>query len=287
MTSPTAPTPQLRALTDEQRRAYAEDGYVVLPAVFGPDELAALRAESDRLVDLLVNASLALGEVSPRLDLRADERGTVLLKVQPLSDVSTLFRDVANDPRLLGPMRDILGCEPLLLEEKLNGKERLGIDRDALPVRDWAPEFSFHTDLHYFALDGYPETTMSSAIALDDCTPDNGPLRFVPGSHRKADWPLAGGWPPVLAPGLFDEADQVPLLCPAGTVVLFHGRIAHASSPNRTDAPRRLLIYSHFPATHDVAPDARNRDLRVAGQAHEARYAEALAAGYQPQPVRW
>jgi hypothetical protein len=280
-------TPTTRVLTEDQRRAYDEDGFVVLPAVFSADELAAMRAESDQLVDRLVNASLALGETSPRLDIRADDRGAVLLKMQPLSDVSTVFRDVANDPRLLDPMRDILRCEPLLLEEKLNGKERIRLEPGELDISDWAPEFSFHTDMHYFAFDGYPETTMSSAIALDDCTPDNGPLRFVPGSHRKLDWPMAGGWPPVLAPGLFDDADQVPLLCPAGTVVLFHGRVAHASSPNNTDEPRRLLIYSHFPSTHDVDPDVRNRALRGRGQAHEERYVERLAAGYQPRPIRW
>jgi hypothetical protein len=274
MTVPTIPV-----LTDEQRREYDENGFVVLPALFAADELAAMRAESDRLVDLLVNASLALGETDPRLDVRADERGPVLLKTQPLSDVSSLFRDVANDPRLLDPMRAILGCEPLLLE-------RLRLDRAALPIRQWAPEFDFHTDLHYFALDGYPESTLSSAIAIDACTPENGPLRFVPGSHRRLDWPLAGGWPPVLAPGLFDEAEQVELLCPAGTVVVFHGRVAHASSPNKTDQPRRLLIYSHYPSTHDVEPDARNRGLRARSQEFEARYAERLADGYDTVPVR-
>src|SRR5690242_10523346 len=117
-------------LTDEQRDQYFEDGFVVLPSLFGADELAAMRAESDRLADELVNASLALNEVSPRLDLRSDDRGTILLKVQPLSDVSDLFDEVAHDDRLLAPMRDILGCEPRLLEEKLNGKERLSIAAD-------------------------------------------------------------------------------------------------------------------------------------------------------------
>ena len=278
--------PTTHTLTAEQRATYERDGYVVLPEVLRADELAALRAESDRLVDVLVNASLALGEASPRLDIRADKRGPVLLKVQPLSDISELFRDVALDPRLLDPMRDLLGCEPLLLEEKLNGKERLAVDMSALDVRDWSPEFPFHTDLHYFVLDGYPETTLSSAIALDACTPDTGPLRFVPGSHKRSDWPLAGGWPPVLADGLFADDEQVPLVCPAGTVVVFHSRIAHASSPNMTDQPRRLLIYSHFPSTHAVEPDARNRDLRVAGRAHEQRFAEAQRAGYSAVPVR-
>jgi hypothetical protein len=271
-------------LSDEQRAAYERDGYVVLPDVFGPAELEELRAESDRLVDSLVNASLALGELSPRLDIRLAGDDPVLVKVQPLSDVSPPFASVAHDNRLLGPMRELLGCEPLLLEEKLNGKEPLDADLRHLGLRAWAPEFPFHTDLHYFVLDGYPEQTLSSAIALDDCTVENGALRFVPGSHLNKEWPIKKEWPPDLEDGLFPEESQVSLVCRAGTVILFHSRAAHASSPNRTDQPRRLLIYSHFPSTHPVEPDARNRDLRLAGQAHEKR--AAAVVGYQPVPVR-
>lgn len=278
----------LEVLTDEQRAAYARDGYVVLPALFTADETGAMAAESDRLVDWLVNASLATGEVSPRIDLRRRPEGVVLLKVQPLADVSPLMRQVSEDDRLLQPMRDLLGCEPLMLEEKLNGKELLALTEDQLgdlPVRPSSDAFPFHTDFHYFYLDGYPPETLSSAIAIDECTRENGALRVVPGSHLQ-DWPLASNWPPYLDEASFPEKDQVYLECPAGTVVLFHSKLAHASSPNTTTQPRRLLIYSHFPSTHDVKPDARNRPLRDAGAEHERRYAEALADGYSPVAVR-
>jgi ectoine hydroxylase len=281
-------TTSLDVLTDEQRETYARDGYLVLPALYRPDETAAMAAESDRLVDLLVNASLATGEVSPRIDLRSRPEGPVLLKVQPLADVSPLLKQVSEDDRLLQPMRDLLGCEPLMLEEKLNGKELLALtseDLGDLPVRPSSDAFPFHTDYHYFYLDGYPPETLSSAIAIDACTRENGALRVVPGSHLQ-EWPLASTWPPYLDEASFPDEDQVYLECPAGTVVLFHSKLAHASSPNTTPEPRRLLIYSHYPATYDVEPDARNRPLREQSAAHEERYAEALAAGYSPVPVR-
>lgn len=276
-------------LSHSERERYERDGYLVFEGLFGFEELAAMRAESDLLVDLLVNASLALGEISPRLDVRrglGSDAAPVLLKVQPVGDISELFTRVSRDPRLLQPMRDLLGCEPLLLEEKLNGKETLGHALEGLPLREASPHFPFHTDLHYFALDGYPEQTLSSVIAIDACTADNGPLVFVPGSHHRRDWPLRGGWPPDLADGLFDDAEQVELLCPPGTVVVFHSRLVHSSRPNRSSAPRRLMIYSHYPSTFTVARDARNGPLRAASRAHEAAYAEKLACDYSPVPVR-
>lgn len=278
------PSP-VAALTPQQREQYAREGYLVLPAVFTPDETAAMAEESNRLADLLVNASLATGEVSPRVDLRSRPEGAVLLKVQPLADVSPLLKQVSEDDRLLQPMRDLLGCEPLMLEEKLNGKELLDCDLGDLPVRPSSDAFPFHTDFHYFYLDGYPPETLSSAIAIDACTKENGALRVVPGSHLR-EWPLASEWPPYLDEASFPEQDQAYLECPAGTVVLFHSKLAHASSPNTTSEPRRLLIYSHYPSTHDVPPDARNRPLREQSAAHEARYEAALAGGFSPVPVR-
>jgi ectoine hydroxylase len=275
----------MTTLTQEQVEAYHRDGYIVLPAVFDSAETEAMAAESDRLVDLLVNASLATGDVSPRVDLRSRPEGAVLLKVQPLADVSPLLRDVSNDDRLLQPMRDLLGCEPLLLEEKLNGKELLDCDLGSLPVRPSSDAFPFHADYHYFYLDGYPPETLSSAIAIDACTKANGALRVVPGSHQR-DWPLASEWPPYLDESSFPESDQVYLECPAGTVVVFHSKLAHASSPNTTSDPRRLLIYSHYPSTYDVPPDARNKPLREVSQVHEQRYQQLLDDGYTPVPVR-
>jgi hypothetical protein len=275
-------------LSADQREAYARDGYIVLPAVFSEAETAAMAAESDRLVDLLVNASLATGEISPRLDLRTRPEGPVLLKIQPLADVSPLLKQVSEDDRLLQPMRDLLGSEPLMLEEKLNGKELLALTEDdlrGLPIRPSSDAFPFHTDYHYFYLDGYPPETLSSAVAIDACTTANGALRVVPGSHLR-DWPLASTWPPYLDETSFPPADQVYLECPAGTVVVFHSKLAHASSPNTTSDPRRLLIYSHYPSTHDVPPDARNAELRAQGKEHEQRYAAVLAGGYAPVPVR-
>jgi hypothetical protein len=281
-------TSATNGLTAQQKQAYARDGFVVLPAVFSPTETAAMAAESDRLADLLVNASLATGEISPRLDLRTRPEGPVLLKIQPLADVSPLLKQVSEDDRLLQPMRDLLGCEPLMLEEKLNGKELLALtaqDLDGLPIRPSSDGFPFHTDYHYFYLDGYPPETLSSAIAIDACTRENGALRVVPGSHLQ-EWPLASDWPPYLDETSFPEEHQVYLECPAGTVVLFHSKLAHASSPNTTSEPRRLLIYSHYPSTYEVEPDARNRPLREQSAVHEQRYAEVLAGGYAPVPVR-
>lgn len=273
------------ALTDEERHAYDRDGFFVRERQLSEDELAALRVESDRLVAWQLDVALALGRTGPRLDLQRQGERTVVRKLQPVADVSDRFAALSADERLVAPLRDLLGCEPVLMEEKLNVKQpvldhdRLG-DLAALTGGDELGDgFGYHTDIAYFWLDGYPRSTLSSAIALDDCTVDNGPLRVVPGSHTRLDWPHRDGWPPLLTDDAVDESTAVDLLVPAGTVMVFHSGLVHSSRPNATDRARRLMIYSHFPSTHTMEPDARNADLRRRSREAEAGSGVALPPG--------
>ena len=82
-----------------------------------------------------------------------------------------------------------------------------------------------------------------------------------------------------VADGLFDDSDRVDVLAPAGSVLLFHSMLLHDSKPNTTDLPRRLMIYSHYPASAQMEEDVRNRGGRVAGQRLEAAYRAMVESG--------
>lgn len=265
------------ALSAEQRDAYEREGYVVVPGALGDGDVAALRRECDRLVELTVDLSLALGELSPRLDVQRRGEAVMLRKIQPVADVSPVFASLAQDPRVVGPVGELLGTAPLLMEEKLNDKRQLP-GTLAIDAGSEGESFPFHTDLAYFWLDGYPRETLSVAVGIDDSTPENGCLRVVPGSHHR-DWPIQEGWPPILVEGAVDDAEVVDVVAPAGSVAIFHSALVHASQENRSGRPRRLVILSYYPETVEVEPDKRNRPLREAAQATERRYADLVASG--------
>jgi len=268
----------MAGLSEEQHSRYQQDGYLVLPAVFNKREVGQMANESSRLAQWQVSISLALGGPTPRLDVQRRNGNVVLRKIQPVNDVSPVFTKYSGDERLVRPLRDLLGCEPVLMEEKLNYKQLLPGNPDVVTGEEGDDSFPFHTDLAYFWLDGYPAETLSSAITIDATTEENGPICVVPGSHRR-DWPIRTDWPPVLVDGAVGDDEAVPLLAPAGSVFIFHSALVHASAPNRTDAPRRLIIFSHYPCTHEAEADKRNRDLRLAGQAAEDRYEELVYSG--------
>jgi ectoine hydroxylase len=286
-----------RLLTNVQLAAFHRDGFVVLPSLFEERELVLLRDAADLIFELAVNATLALGRRYPRMDARFDEDGTLTLrKIQPVNDLSDVIAAVATDERLIAPMRQIMRDEPVLMEEKLNFKQSTrvpGLDLAFLRQSSVNPEvglegFLLHHDWGYYRMQGYPETILSCAVAIDDCA-GRGPIRVIPGSHL-LDVPMANPDPAsgsgVVAAGFFDTVPLVPIDAPAGSVMLFHSKLVHDSQPNRSGLPRRLLIYSHYPKSHDPDgdPDRRNAPTRRYAQGFEAQYRALLANGsYRPR----
>ena len=279
-------------LSSGQIEQFQRDGFIILESVFDMAEVEALRSEARRVLEHVVNASIALRENHPRADFRVNVDGSIRMrKIQPVNDMSAVIASVSSDPRLVEPMRVLMDDEPVLMEEKLNYKQVVPCapsHLDFLPPHELRDEFRLHHDWGYYVQQGYPSNTLSSAVALDDCS-GRGPLRVIPGSHlidaRLIDPDPASGQ------GLVFEEDfaDVPRLSvdmPAGSAIIFHSKLLHDSEPNDSGSPRRLMIYSHYPTSHDggVDPDRRNRWLRDLSADVDARY-EALVASGEFTPV--
>ncbi|MEZ4866246.1 MAG: phytanoyl-CoA dioxygenase family protein [Caldilineaceae bacterium] len=275
----------MSTLTDEQQQFFAENGYLILPAVFNAAEVEAMRAEADAILELIINSSLANGRKSGRLDIRQTSRGVqVVRKIQPINDLGLVLAQASADERFIGPMRAVMGDEPVLMEEKLNYKEPLPEPVTGFEVRMADDNFPVHSDWAYFKAQNYPQNIISSAICLDDCTPESGPIHIWPGSHKehleheKIDNGLQ------VLPHLIDFDGGIDALAPAGSVLLFHALLIHNSRPNLSGKPRRLMIYSHFPAQANMGFDVRNGPTRLRESPYEWAYQRMKVRGeYQDQ----
>jgi ectoine hydroxylase-related dioxygenase (phytanoyl-CoA dioxygenase family) len=97
--------------------------------------------------------------------------------------------------------------------------------------------------------------TCNSMWPLADFTAQNGATRVVPGSHLWGKAPQE-----VLADVMQPHPDEVRLIAPVGTVVVFNGHLWHASSRNDSDAgrPNVTSFWSRRDKTHfDATPDAQ------------------------------
>ena len=263
----------MAALTNEQLTFFQENGYLILPAVFNTEEVRRMRQESDAILELIINSSLANGRKSRRLDIRQLPSGQhIVRKIQPINDLSLVLSEASNDERFVGPLRQIMGEEPVLMEEKLNLKEPLHNPVPEIDVPQAEDGFPVHSDWAYYKAQNYPQTIISSAISMDECTVDCGPLHIWPGSHKEhlEHYSMENGL--QVLPELVDFDGGIDVLAPAGSVMLFSSLLIHNSRPNTSGKPRRLMIYSHFPESANMGFDVRNGPTRFRESPYEWAY---------------
>ena len=89
---------------------------------------------------------------------------------------STPFAKLARHPRMIQPVEDLLQEKLYMHQFKINGK--MAFEGD---VWQWHQDYGtwFNDDLMPSA------RAMNVAIFLDEVTEFNGPLLFIPGSHKK------------------------------------------------------------------------------------------------------
>jgi ectoine hydroxylase-related dioxygenase (phytanoyl-CoA dioxygenase family) len=147
---------------------------------------------------------------------------------------------------------------------QLLGVERLRFWHDQLfykPPRHpgvvaWHQDFSYWTRT-------LPMQHITINIVLDDTSPENGCLHYVPGSHR---WPLLApvsfgqdmeAFRESLPPELRGRFRPVPVPLRAGEASLHHPLMVHGSYGNGSPRPRRAAVLNF------MAPDTRSAEGRM------------------------
>jgi ectoine hydroxylase len=216
---------------------YEEKGYLTIEQLITPEELEAFRAELMRLSDDPV--------------VRADERTIVEAKSQEVRSIfevhkiSEVFKRIANDPRVVGRARQLLGSDVYIHQSRVNFKP--GFE---------GKDFMWHSDFEtWHAEDGMPRMrAVSISISLTDNYSFNGPLMIMPGSHKeyiscdgntpadnyKKSLVMQGAGVPDKAI-LTEFADRFGidvLEGRAGGAIMFDCNCMHASNGNVTPFPR-------------------------------------------------
>jgi hypothetical protein len=128
---------------------------------------------------------------------------------------------------------------------------------------------TWHQDLHYWGLEGEDEVT--AWVALSPATPQSGCMRFVPGSHRQiVDHRDTFDEANLLTRGQelaveVNESDAVDVVLAPGEFSLHHGRVFHASEPNRSDDRRIGLAIRYIATRMQTAGGAEMTAMLVRG----------------------
>jgi len=222
-------------LESEQLDVFQRDGQLTVPDLFGAEQI------DGALTDL------AQWDAEFRVTLTDEDRQWYL---EDPTDPSSPFRKL-DDPVFHRNAFRELAITSALVEavEQLIGA---GVSVVFSQVFCKAPEVGgpkpVHQDNFYFAPSD-TDALLTTWIALDAATEENGCLHYGLGSHRE---PVLEHTAPEDAPfnlqvpaELATKYPMTPAPVPRGGVSIHHGNTLHQSSANRSAHPRRAVTF-HF-----------------------------------------
>jgi ectoine hydroxylase len=208
-------------LSQQELTRFDREGYLFFPGHFRPEE-----------IKVLTDAVPAL--YAQRRPENVREKGSDAVRTNFAAHMySEPFARLARHPRMVEPIVQVFGEAVYMHQFKINGK--MAFDGD---VWQWHQDYAtWRND------DDMPEArAMNVAIFLDEVNEFNGPLMFIPGSHKlgvidsahdtsTTSYPLWTIDHETIAK-LVDRGGIVAPKGPAGSMILFHGCLVHASSSN-------------------------------------------------------
>ena len=218
-------------LSPEQIDRFEREGYLFFPELFSLEELAVLKAEVPRLY----------AQHRPE---NVREKGSDAVRTNFAAHLySYPFAKLARHPRMVAPVMQIYGDDLYMHQFKINGK--MAFDGD---VWQWHQDYgTWKND------DLMPEPrAMNVAIFLDEVNEFNGPLMFIPGSHRLGVLDAEHDTSTTSYPLWTINHDTIEKLVerggivapkgPAGSMILFHSCLVHASTSNLSPW-NRVAVY--------------------------------------------
>ena len=190
-------------------------GYVLLPELFTPGEMAEAREHIlRRAAEQPEGKFLQEGGRSRLYDLLSE---------------AEIFRQMVQHPQVME-----------VIETILENKVTLG-GFSAHILYPGASSMGAHVDYPYFLMTPpYPATPILEVQAIwmmEDFTETNGAPRIVPGTQKLCQFPVAETF----------EKEAHKLTGKAGSVVLSHGLCWHDTSINHTDEPRVSVLGNYTP----------------------------------------
>lgn len=219
-------------LTEAQLNQFDQEGYLFFPNLFTPEEAAYLKGEAEKIYQ------------EQREEVWRESNG-VARTAFAAHTYNEGFRRLGAHPRMIEPVSQVLGGDVYMHQFKVNAKA-------AFDGEVW----QWHQDYGTWKRDDeMPEPrAMNIAVFLDDVTAANGPLLFIPGSHKvgvvdaghdleTTSYPL---WTLDRAKvtELAERGGCVAPTGPAGSMLMFSSLLVHASPPNISPFGRVIVYLS-------------------------------------------
>ena len=228
------------SLTSDQLDSYREDGFVKPIRAFSPERAVELRDNIERIERECADKPI---------DINQYFRVNGQIVIPLLYEITRTEAVLDAVESVLGPNLLVWSCELFIKEA---GSEKI---------------VSWHQDMTYWGMGG-SDKQATAWIAITNVSEEAGCMRFVPGSHKQQLVPHIDKFSEnnLLSRGQevavdVDEDDAVLDDLAPGEMSIHHGRIFHASGPNRS-SDRRIGAAIRYVAP-DLERSASGRDFAI------------------------
>ena len=266
-----APAAVPSVLSPAQLESWDRNGYLILPAFFTTETTASYRAHVDALWRERHGRTdgVTIDGGGKRLYFcdTPDEIRRSTYKLNDLFLVDELTRRLDMDARLIAILHRLLGHEPIVCNSLLF---------------EYGSEQEFHFDTFYMP-PATPNQMLATWIALDDVTEDNGPLLYVPGSHKLP--------PPLFSHGKYANipAELDDMVAAAkrrheeaglnaerffakdGDVLIWHAQLFHSGDRIRDYSKTRTSLVTHYFSARDDMRHTKIAKRRVGCKSESRR----------------
>lgn len=248
------PAPIDTALVD----SYEKNGFVILDDVFTPQEIRRFQDELDRLRHAASQDCFAPSEGGDS-EVITESDSQAVRSIFRIHDSNALFKTVAGDSRLTCVAQYLLHDQVYIYQSRLNYKPQFK-----------GKEFFWHSDFETWHVeDGMPRMhALSMSITLTENRNENGPLMFIPNSHRyfvtcEGETPekhyresLKKQTYGVPSEDCLDilskDAGVISATSKPGSVILFDCNLLHGSNGNISPFPRSNLFFVYNALSNQV-----------------------------------
>jgi len=234
------------SITEEQLKAYEDSGLIFLPGYFSETEVDIMKAELPRV----------FADPTPRKVM--EDGGRDVRSVYGAHFNSQTLQRLTRHARIAKPVIKILGSEVYVYQFKINAKAAFGGD-----IWEWHQDYVF-----WQKEDGMPTARASNVVIfLDEVNEFNGPLFFIPGSHKAGVIEVPArepkretsnennpGWLSSRLKYALDRETVAQRIAkhgilapkgPAGSVLFTHPNIIHCSPSNMSPFDRVVAIITY------------------------------------------
>jgi len=214
----------VRPLTSDQLAAYRRDGYLLVPDLYSGDEMLEWKAH---IKDLLLKENFS---------------ATHGVRVWMNEHLPEYFRPKMADPNVAAILHQIIG--PF---DEAQGRPQVEFLSVKTVFKNSTTTFSspWHQDRFYWG----GSEKVSIWIALDDATPENGCLKFIPGTHTK-ELPkkvvqVEEGFDNRIEDSVLEGMKVETIPVKRGGAVFFSDLAVHSSHPNSAGTDRWSMISTY------------------------------------------